>query len=240
MSILEDTISATKEAKMSHCDADIQYIDADWVRVKNECRTTVNKKATDNVPGQKFKESLLISEHSPIRLIRVLWRWRAIPYWVAMHFARHWLGWDKWIGTQRSDRTGESRDDKGQSALVPMDVCANAQSLINVSRFRLCYQSSEETRKHMEDVKEQIFRKGERELSDVMVPNCVYRSGCPEFHSCKVWSELRKNNPDMDLGDIRSRYRAYNKMFWAARGERVTEDEMYGQVLITGWEERSR
>lgn len=205
---------------MSFYDTEIQYIDADWVRVKNECRNTVNKQATDNVPGHKFREDLLISEHSPIRLIRVLWKWRSIPYWVSTHFARHWLGWDKWIGTQRSDRTGEDRTHKDQGAEVPMDVCANAQALINVSRVRLCRQSSEETRQHMEDVKEKIFLSGETELSDVMVPNCVYRSGCPEFHSCNVWRDLRANNPDMDLGDIRSRYKAYNDTFWATRGGR--------------------
>ena len=50
----------------------INFIDCDWVNVKNKCRTTVNKDYTDNVPSEKFKKELLISEHSPIRLINIL------------------------------------------------------------------------------------------------------------------------------------------------------------------------
>ncbi len=212
------------------CKAEIQYIDADWTRVKNECRTTVNKEATDYVPGHSFRLKLLISEHSPIRLIRVQWRWASIKSWIATHFARHWLGWDKWIGTRRSDRTGVNRSNLSQDELVPMDVCANSQALINVSRFRLCHQAADETREHMEDVKAAIHDSGEEELAFVMVPNCIYRGGCPEFEQCGVWKVIRKLNPDMDCGDIMSRYDAYNDYFWS---KRKGEDD--GQISIAGW-----
>lgn len=204
---------------MERCKTEIKMVDADWVMVKNECRTTVNKTATDNIPNHDFRLKLLISEHSPIRLIRVLWRWGAIKSWVSVHFARHWLGWDKWVGTQRTDRTGVNRDNMPQDTLVPMDVCANAQALINVSRVRLCGQASQETRNHMEDVKAEIHNSGEEEMAFVMVPNCVYRSGCPEFHSCKLWASLRAEYPDMDCSDIVSRYNAYNDYFWKHRLE---------------------
>ena len=195
------------------CKTEIVKVDADWVNVKNECRNTVNKEATQIQPTPEFKKKLLISEHSPIRLIRVQWRWAAIKSWCATHFARHWLGWDKWIGTRRSDRTGVERGTLSQDELVPMDVCANAQALINVARFRLCHQASNETRAYMEDLKRTI-RSSEPELADVMTPNCVYRGGCPEFRSCGVWERFVAKHPEADLLNIQERYRLYNEDFY--------------------------
>lgn len=63
----------------------ITKLNNDWVDIKNECRNTVNKEATDNVPSKEFKIKLLISEHSPIRLLEVKWRWSRIKSWVATH-----------------------------------------------------------------------------------------------------------------------------------------------------------
>ena len=57
-----------------------------------------------------------------------------------------------------------------------MVVEANAQALINVSRVRLCYQAANETREYMEDLKDSIYIK-DKNLSNVLVPNCVYRGG---------------------------------------------------------------
>ena len=111
----------------------ILKIDADWLEVKNECRTTVNKEDSNVLPTKKFIEDVLISEHSPIRLVRVKWRWEGIKSWVSVHFARHWLGWDKFISTQRTDRTGVDRNKSTQDTPVNMDVNANPQALINVS-----------------------------------------------------------------------------------------------------------
>ncbi|MBU5331706.1 FAD-dependent thymidylate synthase [Anaerocolumna aminovalerica] len=192
----------------------ITHIHNDWVDIKNECRNTINKEATDNIPGIDFKKNLLLSEHSPIRLLDIKWRWEDIKSWVSVHFARHWLGWDKWISTQRSDRTGKNRDKSPQDTLVNMDVKANAQALINVGRYRLCYQASKETREYMEDVKKSI-KEIEPELSDVLVPNCIYRYGCPEFKPCGYFGKFLKYCIDNNLkiNTIQQRYDAYNKMF---------------------------
>ena len=70
----------------------IQKIDCDWLDAKNECRNTVNKEATSVEATDQFKKKLLISEHSPIRLLTIKWRWEGIFSWVSVHFARHWLG----------------------------------------------------------------------------------------------------------------------------------------------------
>ena len=193
----------------------ILNVNADWTAAKNECRNTVNKEATDNAPTSSFIHNLLISEHSPIRLIQIRWRFEGIKSWVSVHFARHWLGWDKWVSTQRTDRTGVNRDESPQNTPVNMDINANAQALINVSRYRLCYQASPETRKYMEEVKLAIKEAGQTELADVMVPNCVYRAGCPEFKTCGYWERFNAwcQEHGYNMLNIHKRYEAYNKYF---------------------------
>ncbi len=195
----------------------IQKVECDWIDVKNECRNTVNKEATDTEVKEEFKRKLLISEHSPIRLLSLKWRWEGIFSWVSVHFARHWLGWDKWVSTQRSDRTGVDRNKQSQDTPVNMDVRANAQALINVARFRLCYQASPETRSCMEDLKTKIAKE-EPEIAGVMVPNCIYRCGCPEFKSCGYWQRFVAGVEDKEeLFDIKRRYELYNEYFYKNR-----------------------
>ena len=63
----------------------ITHTNNDWVDVKNECRNTINKESTPNVPNSQFKQNLLISEHSPIRLLEVKWSWQGIKSWIATH-----------------------------------------------------------------------------------------------------------------------------------------------------------
>lgn len=201
-----------RRAVLRDCNTVITKIDCDWVAVKNECRVTVNKDPTEKIPAREFKQKLLISEHSPIRLLRVKWSWQKIKSWIATHFARHWIGWQKWIGTRRTDRTGIDRDDLKQGELIPMDIEANAQAMINVSRVRLCRQSAPETREYMEDLKRSI-RNVEPEISDVMVPNCVYRGGCPEFSPCAFWVQFVNRHKEGNLLDIKDRYTLYNDDF---------------------------
>lgn len=196
----------------------ISKISADWTDVKNECRNTTNKQATDIPATSEFIKKVLLSEHSPIRLIKIKWRWESIKSWISVHFARHWLGWDKWVSTQRTDRTGIDRDASRQDAPVNMDIEANAQALINVSRYRLCNQASDETRAYMEDLKISIKSNGQNELSDVLVPNCIYRMGCPEFQCCGYIHKFLKwcadNNKKLDIVNIQNRYDLYNEYFY--------------------------
>lgn len=201
------------------------WISCDWTRVKNHCRTTVNKKFTENEPSLEFKRKLLISEHSPIRIILFDWSWEDIPSWVSVHFARH--KWEKFISTQRDDRKEHeiSRNDMPQGTPVDFDGFANMQNLIDSWRKRLCFQASPETRAYAEDFKtvlHEIFP----ELADVLVPNCVYRCGCPEFEMCKQryfehFLEYMRDNTNMlkylnlwNLSDIQGRYDIYNQMYY--------------------------
>lgn len=114
----------------------INFIQSDWKNIKNKCRTTVNKEYTENEPKTNFKKRLLISEHSPIRLLEVDWSWKSIPYWVSTEMSRH--KFEKFISTQRTDRTGVNRDNEPQSKPVNFDGFANAQHLIDFSRVYRC------------------------------------------------------------------------------------------------------
>lgn len=198
----------------------IKKVSVDWTEIKNECRHTDNKEDTAKEPSKHFIQQLLIAEHSPIRLARIKWSWDGIKSWISVHFARHWLGWEKWVSTQRTDRTGVNRDKSPQDTPVNMDVEANAQALINVSRYRLCKQASKETREYMMDLKASIKEAGQKEISDVMVPNCIYRMGCPEFKCCghiqKFYNfAFNKGYCAADMQDIQLRYYLYNDFFYS-------------------------
>ena len=49
-----------------------------WIRTKNHCRTTDNKDFTEKSPTGVFKKKLLMSEHTPIRLLEFDWSWKGI------------------------------------------------------------------------------------------------------------------------------------------------------------------
>ena len=53
------------------------------------------------------------------------------------------------------------------------------------------------------------------ELASVLVPNCAYRCGCPEFECCGFWKKFEEYclKNDVDVFDIKSRYYAYNEYF---------------------------
>ena len=187
-------------------------IKGDWEEVVNDCRTTVGKDELGKEPSRKFKREILISEHSPIRSMSVKWQWQNIPSWVATHFARH--KFEKFIKTQRTDRTGVDRNKLPQDSPVIMTGEANSQHLIDTARKRLCMQASRETRKYMEDLKTAIHIV-EPEISDVMVPNCVNRCGCPEPNGCSWYDAICVLEPKMASTDIQERYDAYNTLFYA-------------------------
>lgn len=193
----------------------ILKIKGDWQEVVNDCRTTVGKGELGKDPSAKFKREILISEHSPIRSMSVKWQWVNIPSWVATHFSRH--KWECFIKTQRTDRTGVNRDKLSQDAPVIMTGEANTQHLIDTARKRLCRLASRETRKYMEDLKTAIHIV-EPEISHVLVPNCIYRGGCPETTCCGWYDAVCKQNPSLASTNIEERYAAYNSMFYYHEG----------------------
>lgn len=162
-----------------------------WKRALNAARRTIGKEPIDKEPSDSWKAKMLLAEHSPIRLVEYEWTWKDIKQWVTAHLVRHHVGCEKMVHSQREDRRNlteefsiNSRDELPQGTLNDMDMSANAQALINISRKRLCNCASKETREAWLQVKEAI-KSIDPIMAEKMVPECLYRGFCPEFmNSC--------------------------------------------------------
>lgn len=194
----------------------------DWTRVKNHCRTTDNKGFTEKSASDTFKKKLLISEHSPIRLLEFDWTWKGIFYWLSTEWSRH--KFEKFISTQRDDRLIDDtpRGKKPQDAPVNFDGYANMQNLIDAWRKRMCRMATPEARELAEDFKIALHETHPIE-SDVLVPNCIYRMGCPEFTTCGdirgFLNWVDKTHPGENwMTDIQKRYDLYNEYFYLTKG----------------------
>lgn len=187
---------------------DIFKRDDNWQDIKDTTMNTIGK-TTGSYPTSDWKRRLIMSEHSPIRRLKIYWRWINLKYWVSVHLVRHKIGIEHFVSTQRSDRTGMNRDQLPQNSLVNHACEADAQALINISRKRLCHCASLETRQAWQEVKNEVATV-EPELASCMVKECVYRGFCPEMFSCgysktkkyrEELNEYRKGYEDTIVGD---------------------------------------
>lgn len=175
-----------------------------WKRVLNAARRTIGKEPLDREPSDSWKAKILLAEHSPIRLLEYEWTWKNIMQWVTTHLVRHHEGCEKFVHSQRGDRRAileeynvDSRDKLPQGALNDMDMTANAQALINISRKRLCACASRETREAWKQVKAKISEV-DPILASKMVPECLYRGFCPEWMSSCGYSKTEKFKQDLE------------------------------------------
>ena len=80
--------------------------------------------------------------------------------------------------------------------------------------------ATKEARELAEDFKSELHETHPLE-SDVLVPNCIYRCGCPEFNSCNLIKRFEKwcmeNNKPLDWTNIQQRYDLYNEYFYENR-----------------------
>lgn len=176
-----------------------------WQRALNAARRTIGKPPIDKVPSQSWEAKMILAEHSPIRLVEYDWTWEGIKQWVTTHLVRHHNGCEKFVHSQRGDRRklDVPRDELPQGSLNDMDMTANVQAIINISRKRLCSCASPETREAWRQVVEEI-RKVDPVLADKCVPECLYRGFCPEFMSPCGYSKSKKFEEDL------AKYRSTN------------------------------
>ena len=198
---------------------EILKIKGNWQDVVDDCRVTRGKESLGKEPSEKFKREILIAEHTPIRNIHIKWIWRNIKSWIATHWVRH--KWECYVKSQRNDRQSDyDRNKAPQAAPVTFTGEANPHHLIDTWRRRLCRQASPETREYAEDYKEALHEI-EPEIADVLVPNCVYRCGCPELKPCKFWWDfLEWLDEPVGSMTIQERYDAYNEYFYEKRTKR--------------------
>lgn len=169
-----------------------------WQRALNAARRTIGKPPIDKEPSQSWEAKMILAEHSPIRLVEYDWTWEDIKQWVTTHLVRHHNGCEKFVHSQRGDRRklDVPRDELPQGSLNDMDMTANVQAIINISRKRLCSCASPETREAWRQVIEEI-RKVDPVLADKCVPECLYRGFCPEFMSPCGYSKSKKFEEDL-------------------------------------------
>lgn len=176
-----------------------------WKRVLNAARRTIGKQPLDKEPTDSWKAKMLLAEHSPIRLLEYDWSWSDIMQWVTTHLVRHHEGCEKFVHTQRGDRRTlleeynvSSRNELPQGATNDMDMTANAQALINISRKRLCSCASKETREAWQQVRAAIAEV-DPVMASKMVPECIYRGFCPEFMNPCGYSKTEKYKKDLEI-----------------------------------------
>ena len=185
-------------------------IKGSWEEVANRARTTVGKEELGKEPSAKFKRDILMAEHSPIRSLIFCFKITNLKAWVATHLVRHHVGVEKWVRTQRSDRTGIDRDERKQTDLVSMEMDANIQSLIDMAGRRLCLQSDPVTRTYMKSLVEQI-EKYDKTLAWRLVPQCINYGACIEpFGNCKYFDAFAEELTKEELTDMTKRLNKYH------------------------------
>lgn len=145
---------------------------------------------------------LYLWEHSPSRT-QLFWiDMEDIPTKVSVHLVRHAaVGQQHYVMSNRPDRGGAGDDVVTRNSPVNHRMLLNAQHLIDMSRKRLCFKASEETRLVMLMIKDSVHYV-DKDLATYMVPNCVYRGGyCCEPKPCGNY-KIRKYDPDAIMGRL--------------------------------------
>ena len=171
-------------------DTSVRILDApttqDWLLVRNLLLGTVGKCSNTETITADTKRKIIASEHSPLRTLQITWEWVNLPSWVSVHLVRHHVGCTPYVQTQRNDRQNNyDRTKAPQDTPVLHRETANAQSILDISKRRLCKMSAEQTR-YAWMLFLVALAKYEPELTHACVPQCVYRNGlCPElFKNC--------------------------------------------------------
>lgn len=191
----------------------ITDFDIDWMKIKSACMTTISKQAGSKEPSEEWKKKLLMCQHSPLRRGSISWKWEEIPYCISTHFVRHHEGVEKWIGTSRADRTEiKDRSERTQMDMVPMEMEANIQALINISERRLCTCADPLTIKYWKGVLEAV-REFDEDIYWACVPQCIRMGACPEqFSPCGFFEKFAEGLTKEELMDMKTRYDKYNEM----------------------------
>ena len=195
--------------------------DTSWNRALNAARKTWGKNKIEKEPSEEWKKMALMAEHSPIKLVEYTISFKDLRQWVGVHLLRHPFVLP-FIHTQRVDKRDldeyvdkvmsilsddvkndpsfNKRDYLFQGEKNEQDFVVNAQTLINISKKRLCNCASKETRDAWKAVQDAI-REFDPVMASFMVPSCVYRGFCPEKDSCGYWKTKKFNK---DVNDYRN------------------------------------
>lgn len=188
-----------------------------WKRALNAARRTIGKEPLDKDPSDDWKKKVLMAEHSPIKLVEYRISYKDLRQWVGVHLLRH-EHTIPMIHSQRVDRRDieqmvekvmaiisddvkksedfNKRDYLFQGEVNDQDFYVNAQTLINISRKRLCTNASPETRYAWKIVRDSIAEI-DPIMAKFMVRNCVYRGRCPEINCCN-YHKTQQHHDEVD------------------------------------------
>jgi len=158
--------------------------DEDWMNCKQRALVTVGLHAK-TPPSSEWKQKILEARHSPIRCLPFSFYLEGVPSYIATHFARHHVGVEKYIKSQRNDRQSEyDRNAARQDSPVDMILDLNGESIQVLANKRLCGQADPSTRRVMQEICGQAVMKCP-EIADMLVPMCVWQGGiCHEMKCC--------------------------------------------------------
>lgn len=151
----------------------------------NAARNTVGKRFLDKEPSDKWWRKILMARHSPIRVVKYLIKVEGVPEWVQTHLVRHNIGVEKFVSTQRTDRTGDERKrselPQGEEKTMLFDI--NPEAVMNISKKRCCRLASPETQYIWWCILEEL-KKTDPILIDLCGPECVMQGFCSEMVTC--------------------------------------------------------
>ena len=176
----------------------VTRLGADWKTVLRVARITQNKPDTGKEPSDDWKKKLILSRHSPLRMIEFLIEGEAKGF-VLNHIARHTYQSPKpFIGTAREDITGVKRP--SDTAIRPFALYINADALIEMCEQRMCFKAHADTMMLVHEIITNVSYV-EPLLAEVLKFTPCEKTGiCREFTPCfyedikdrKAWEDLWK------------------------------------------------
>lgn len=148
----------------------------------NLLRQTCESTMHNRLESKMTPLSIYNCEHSPMRSQVFVIEMYGIPSFVSVHLVRHNIGVTHYVQTMRDDRGAQ--EIANRFTPVSHTMLINAQALINMSRKRLCYKASKETREVWNLVIDAI-ESIDSDIVKFMEPECIYRGGfCHEPKMC--------------------------------------------------------
>jgi len=140
----------------------------------------------------QFLAKLIVSEHSPLRVILFQIDLFDVPYYVHVHLVRHKVGVEFFVRSQRPDSTNPVDYDRAaqrQDAPIDVTMVLNLQALLNIVKVRLCAAADPKTQEIAQLIR-QAFLDSDDELMRLvgkfLRPRCEWSGGyCREpFRPC--------------------------------------------------------
>lgn len=142
-------------------------------------------------------KDVLMMEHSPIRLGMYFIEMYHIPNYLSVHLVRHGKFAEHFVTTGREERSDKDNEDRWS----PKDhvVFLNAQEIMQIARARLC-EKADKNAQFMATCWANLLIHLNPDLTQQMVPKCVYRNG--------ICSEGK-----MSCGQLKSKMQYYDNYF---------------------------